>query len=114
MIDNINIAGHKTTLCNRAWIDIYDAADTTAACIQTLIEAGAIIVYKAKLQALNTREEPTECVEFNAPFNPRADGHQIPSGSSHGSAAGIASYDWLDFSIGSDSEDAVASVRFIY
>ena len=95
-------------------MDIYPAADKSAACIQTLINAGAIIVYKAKLEAMNTREEPTECVEFEAPFNPRADGYQIPSGSSHGSAAGIASYDWLDYSVGSDSKHTVESGEAIY
>ncbi|KAJ5728212.1 amidase [Penicillium malachiteum] len=49
------------------------------------------------------REEPKEAVEFMSPFNPRADGYQVPSGSSNGSAAGIGSYDWLDFSLGSDT-----------
>jgi Asp-tRNA(Asn)/Glu-tRNA(Gln) amidotransferase A subunit family amidase len=67
------------------------------------VDAGAIIVGKVKLQAMIMREEPLECVEFTAPFNPRADGYQVPSGSSHASAASIGSYDWLDFSLGSDS-----------
>lgn len=102
--DNIDISGHKTTLCNRAWTELYPAKTKTAACIQTLIDGGAVIVGKMKLQAMIMREEPLECVEFTAPFNPRADGYQVPSGSSNGSAASIASYDWLDFSIGSDSE----------
>lgn len=101
--DSIDIAGHKTTLCNRAWTELYPAKTKTAACVQVLIDAGAIIVGKVKLQAMIMREEPLECVEFTAPFNPRADGYQVPSGSSHASAAGIASYDWLDFSLGSDS-----------
>ncbi|OAA70229.1 amidase [Cordyceps fumosorosea ARSEF 2679] len=101
--DNIDIAGHKTTLCNRSWMDLYPSKTQNAACIQTLIDAGAIIVGKLKLQAMIMREEPLECVEFTAPFNPRADGYQVPSGSSNGSGASIASYDWLDFSIGSDT-----------
>jgi len=101
--DNIDIAGHKTTLCNRAWTDFYPAKTKHAACVQVLVDAGVIIVGKVKLQAMVMREEPLECVEFTAPFNPRADGYQVPSGSSHASAAGISSYDWLDFSLGSDS-----------
>ncbi|OQD66177.1 hypothetical protein PENPOL_c005G02364 [Penicillium polonicum] len=101
--DNIDIAGHKTTLCNRAWIQLYPVKSKNAACVQKLIEAGAVIVGKVKLQAMIMREEPLECVEFIAPFNPRADGYQVPSGSSHASAAGIGSYDWLDFSLGSDT-----------
>ncbi|RHZ68074.1 hypothetical protein CDV55_107783 [Aspergillus turcosus] len=101
--DNIDIAGHKTTLCNRAWIDLYPAKTEHADCVETVIDAGAVIVGKVKLQAMIMREEPLECVEFTAPFNPRADGYQVPSGSSHASAAGIGSYDWLDFSFGSDT-----------
>jgi hypothetical protein len=66
-------------------------------------------VGKAKLQAMIMREEPLEAVEFTAPFNPRGDGYQVPSGSSHGSAAGIGSYEWLDFSIGSDSSYLTAA-----
>lgn len=101
--DSIDIAGHKTTLCNRAWIDLYPSKAKHAACVQVLVNAGAIIVGKVKLQAMIMREEPLECVEFIAPFNPRADGYQNPSGSSSASGASIGSYDWLDFSLGSDS-----------
>lgn len=109
--DNIDIAGHKTTLCNRSWIDLYPAKIKNAACVQVLLDAGAVIVCKVKLQAMIMREEPLECVEFSAPFNPRADGYQVPSGSSHASAAGISSYDWLDFSIGSDSLYSIDTER---
>ncbi|KAM7205138.1 amidase [Naviculisporaceae sp. PSN 640] len=101
--DNIDIAGHKTTLCNRAWIDLYPPKTKHAACVQTVLDAGAVIVGKVKLQAMIMREEPLECVEFTAPFNPRADGYQVPSGSSHASAASIGAYDWLDFTFGSDT-----------
>ncbi|KAK4145056.1 amidase [Dichotomopilus funicola] len=86
--DNTDIAGHKTSLCNRAWQELYPPSSKNAHCVQVLIDAGAIIVGKAKLMAMIMREEPLEC---------------ISSGSSHGSAAGVASYDWLDFSIGSDT-----------
>ena len=51
-----------------------------------------------------SREDPTEAVDFQAPYNPRGDGYQSPVGSSSGSAAAIAAYDWLDFTIGSDSK----------
>lgn len=32
---NIDIAGHKTSLCNRAWLDLYPAKAEHAACVQT-------------------------------------------------------------------------------
>ncbi|CAG7559972.1 unnamed protein product [Fusarium equiseti] len=101
--DNIDVAGHKSTLCNRAWEDLYPPAEKHAACVQKVIDAGAIIVGKVKLQAMDMREEPLGCVDFSAPFNPRGDGHQGPSGSSHASAASVASYEWLDYSFGSDT-----------
>lgn len=101
--DNIDVVGQKTTLCNRVWEELYLPAFKNAAYVQILLNAGAIILGKTKLEAMVMDEEPLECVEFNAPFNPQGDGYQNPSGSSSGSAAGIGSYDWLDFSLGSDS-----------
>lgn len=50
-----------------------------------------------------SREEPTEAIDYRAPFNPRADRYQSPAGSSSGSAAAIAAYEWLDFTIGQDT-----------
>ncbi|KAI0485871.1 amidase [Xylaria cf. heliscus] len=105
--DSINIKGQKTTLNNRAWRDFWPPASKTAHCVQLLIDAGAIIVGKVKLQAMIVREEPLEAVEFTDPFNPRGDGYQVPSGSSSGSAAAIASYQWLDLSLGSDTNGSV-------
>ncbi|KAK8139285.1 amidase signature enzyme [Apiospora sp. TS-2023a] len=101
--DNIDIAGHTTTLCNRSWAQFHSPASENAACVQKILNKGGIIVGKVKLQAMIMREEPLECVEFTAPFNPRADGYQVPSGSSHGSAVGVSSYEWLDYSFGSDT-----------
>lgn len=49
-------------------------------------------------------EHPMQSVDYQAPFNPRGDGYLIPGGSSSGSAAAAASYDWLDISICTDSE----------
>ncbi|KAJ4015400.1 hypothetical protein NW766_005742 [Fusarium irregulare] len=101
--DNFDVAGHKTTLCNRAWENLYPPAEKHAACVQKMIDGGAIIVGKVKMQAMDMREEPLGCVEFSTPFNPRGDGHQGPSGSSHASSASVASYEWLDYSFGSDT-----------
>lgn len=53
------------------------------------------------------KEEPTEATDYHAPFNPRADGYQSPAGSSSGSAAAVATYDWLDFAIGTDTTGVV-------
>ena len=43
-------------------------------------------------------------IDYHCPFNPRGDGYFTASGSSAGSAAGLAAYDWLEIRIGTDSE----------
>lgn len=105
--DNIDVEGHKTTLNNRSWQQLYPPAAQHADCVKRLIDAGAIIVGKLKLQAMIMREEPIEAVEFTSPFNPRGDGYQVPSGSSNGSVVVIGAYDWLDFTLGSDTNGSV-------
>ena len=82
---------------------MYPPANKTAACIERLIEAGAIIVGKTKLSSMVSTEEPTQGIDFQTAWNPRADGYQSPAGSSSGNGAAIGSYSWLDISIGSDS-----------
>ncbi|KAL8963647.1 MAG: hypothetical protein Q9193_000116 [Seirophora villosa] len=101
--DNFAIQGVKTSLCNRAFCELYPPAKETAACIQLLRQRGAVIVGTTKLASFAATEEPLECVDYQAPWNPRADGHQSPAGSSSGSGAAIASYPWLDIAIGSDT-----------
>jgi hypothetical protein len=48
-------------------------------------------------------EEPLEYIDYQAPWNPRGDRYQSTGGSSSGSAAALAAYDWLDIAIGTDS-----------
>ena len=45
--------------------------------------------------------------DYIAPFNPRGDGYQKPSSSSTGSAVACARYDWLDFTIGTDTGGSI-------
>lgn len=102
--DNFQIHGVRTSLCNRAYYELYPPAKETAECVSLLTRAGAHIVGTTKLASFAATEEPIECVDFQAPWNPRADGYQSPAGSSSGSGAAIASYSWLDIAIGSDSK----------
>jgi len=101
--DIFDIASLITSIGSRGYFNLYPARTSTTLAIQRLIDAGAEIVGKTKLSSFAAREEPTECVDYPAPFNPRGDGYQSPAGSSSGSAVALASYDWLDFAIGSDS-----------
>ncbi|KAL9623536.1 MAG: hypothetical protein Q9160_002217 [Pyrenula sp. 1 TL-2023] len=64
---------------------------------------GANIVSKTHLSSFAMWEEPTQCVDFQDAFNPRGDGYQSPAGSSSGSGAAIASYEWVDFTFGTDT-----------
>ena len=102
--DNFYIKGIRTSLCSRAYYDLYPPATKTAKCITLLESAGAQIVGTTKLATFAATEEPLECVDYQAPWNPRGDGHQSPAGSSSGSGVAIASYEWLDISVGSDSK----------
>ncbi|KAH6637210.1 hypothetical protein F5144DRAFT_487713 [Chaetomium tenue] len=51
---------------------------------------------------------PSDWIDYHCPFNPRGDGYLVPEGSSSGSAAAVAAYDWLDASLGTDTS---ASIR---
>lgn len=106
------IEGIRTSLCNRAYYELYPPATKTAACIEVLRHLGASIVGTTKLASFAATEEPIECVDFQAPWNPRADGYQSPAGSSSGSGAAIASYPWLDIAIGSDSKSSQANSQW--
>ena len=104
MKDIFDIGGVRTSVGNRNFFNLYLPCTETASAIQRLIDAGAEVLGKSKLSSFAVREEPTESVDYQAPFNPRGDGYQSPAGSSSGSAAAVLSYEWLDFAIGSDSE----------
>ena len=99
-----DVAGLRMALSNRAFYAMSTPAQTTAPAIQKLPDAGALMVGTTKCSSMISREDPVEVVDFQAPFNPRGDGYQSPVGSSSRSAAAIASYEWLDFTIGSDSK----------
>lgn len=101
--DNIHLKGIKTSVGNRAFYDTYPPQQKSAQCIQELVDKGVFIAGKTKMTSFGNWEEPTEYTDYQAPWNPRADGYQSPGGSSSGSASAIAAYDWLDIAIGTDS-----------
>ncbi|KAL9080935.1 MAG: hypothetical protein Q9157_000435 [Trypethelium eluteriae] len=106
--DIYDVAGVHTSNGNRAWYHLYPAANASALPIQRLIDAGAIIVGKMKTSQFANGEEATaDWVDYHSPFNPRGDGYQDPSSSSSGPGAGMASYPWLDLTIGSDTGGSI-------
>jgi hypothetical protein len=102
--DMFQIEGFRTSLGSRAYLDLYSPAPHTAPAIQKLIERGAVVLGLTQLCSMVGTTEPTQCIDFQAPFNPRGDGYQSPSGGSSGQPAAIAAYEWLDIAIGSDCE----------
>ncbi|KAJ5815433.1 amidase signature enzyme [Penicillium riverlandense] len=106
--DIFDIAGVKTGCGNRAYYSLYPERNVTASAIQILLDAGAVLVGKMKTSQFANGEIATaDWVDYHEPFNPRGDGEQDTSSSSAGPAAGIASYDWLDFAIGSDTGGSI-------
>lgn len=67
--------------------------------VKDLVTLGAMIVGKTKLCAFASAGEATD----HAPFNPRGDGYQSPSGGTTGGAVALAGYDWIDYSVGTDT-----------
>jgi hypothetical protein len=99
--DIYDIAGLRTSNGNRAWYHLYPPANVTGPAVQSLIDAGAIVVGKMKTSQFANGEAATaDWVDYHSPFNPRGDGYQDPSSSSSGPGAGEGAYPWLDISIG--------------
>ncbi|KAI8715835.1 hypothetical protein NCS52_01092100 [Fusarium sp. LHS14.1] len=108
--DNFRLSGIMTTQSNRAWCELYNGKpeNETAAYVKTLIDLGAVFVGKTIMCSFASSEEATDqWIDFHAPFNPRGDGYQSPSGSTTGGATGLAAYDWLDYSIGTDTTGSI-------
>ncbi|KAJ5153957.1 uncharacterized protein N7500_009396 [Penicillium coprophilum] len=116
--DIFDVAGIKSSGGNRAYYTLSPPADATAPAIQKLIDAGAVLVGKMKTSQFANGEWATaDWVDYHAPFNPRGDGYQDPGSSSSGSAAGVASYDWLDMTVGTDTGGSIrvpAGVNGVY
>jgi hypothetical protein len=106
--DLYDIKGVKTGCGNRAYYETYPAANTTGPAIQSLIDAGAVIVGKMKTSQFANGETATDdWVDYHSPFNARGDGYQDPSSSSSGPGSGIGAYPWLDIAIGSDTGGSI-------
>lgn len=58
-------------------------------------------------QFANGETATADWVDYHSPFNPRGDGYEDPSSSSSGAGASIASYEWLDIAVGSDTGGSI-------
>ncbi|KAF4986583.1 hypothetical protein FDECE_15866 [Fusarium decemcellulare] len=76
--------------------------------IRMSAQLAQMVVGLQKLSQLANGEAATaDCVDYHAPFNPRGDGYQDTSSSSAGAGASVASYEWLDLAIGSDTGGSI-------
>ncbi|KAI4941024.1 hypothetical protein J4E91_011017 [Alternaria rosae] len=106
--DIYDLKGIRTSGGNRGYRDLVDPAPQSAVALQKLIDMGAVVIGKTKTTQFALGERPTaDYVDQLAPFNPRGDGYQHPQGSSAGSGAGLASYDWMDIATASDTGGSV-------
>ncbi|KAI8261175.1 Amidase 1 [Colletotrichum sp. SAR 10_98] len=116
--DIYDVAGIKTGNGNRAWYNLYPPSNRTAPAVQSLIDAGAVVIGKVKTaQFANGEFANADWIDYHSPFNPRGDGYQDPNFSSAGAGASVASYEWLDIALGSDTGGSIrgpARVQGLY
>ena len=113
--DNFHLDGVVSSLGSRSYSECYGPQNTTSLCVQKLVDQGAVIVGKTVMSAFAGSEVPPEkCIDYFPPWNPRGDGYQGPSGSSSGAASSIASYEWLDLAVGTDSKRSTDVLAFCF
>jgi Asp-tRNA(Asn)/Glu-tRNA(Gln) amidotransferase A subunit family amidase len=72
--------------------------------MHTEVTRELVITGKAKMNSFGNWAEPTEYIDYQAPWNPREDCYQSPRGRSSGRASAIAAYDWFDIAMSTDSK----------
>lgn len=103
--DNIDVKGIHTVVSNKSFLKFHTPATETSPVLRELLAKGAVLLGKVKMTSFADREyPPSDWIDYHCPFNPRGDGYLVPEGSSSGSAAAVAAYDWLDASLGTDSQ----------
>ncbi|PSN69376.1 amidase signature enzyme [Corynespora cassiicola Philippines] len=108
--DIFHVRGLKTSGGSRAYHQVYGPQNYTTQTVSKSISGGADLIGKTRtiafaLGAPNNGKE----IDYLDPWNPRGDGYQTTGGSSSGSGSAATAYDWVDFTIGSDTG---GSVRF--
>jgi Asp-tRNA(Asn)/Glu-tRNA(Gln) amidotransferase A subunit family amidase len=106
--DIMDLKGFKTWASSLVYTVLHPPRAASAEIVQRLVDLGFMIVGKVKTTQFADSEWPTSnWVDYHSPFNPRGDGYLTTSGSSAGSAATVAAYDRLNFSLGTDSTFSV-------
>jgi Asp-tRNA(Asn)/Glu-tRNA(Gln) amidotransferase A subunit family amidase len=108
--DIFHITGLKTSGGSRAYYQVYAPQNYTTQTVEKSLAGGAQLIGKTKTIAfaLGAPGNGAE-IDYLDPWNSRGDGYQTTGGSSSGSGSAVTAYDWVDFTIGSDTG---GSVRF--
>ncbi|KAG6840095.1 hypothetical protein C0991_008993 [Blastosporella zonata] len=105
--DIFDAKGLPTGAGSLAYARVYPPPNTTAPSIQRLLDLGATMIGKTRTSQFAHGAQPWEFEDIPYSWNPRADGQLTASASSSGSACAIAGYDWLEFTVGSDTRESV-------
>jgi Asp-tRNA(Asn)/Glu-tRNA(Gln) amidotransferase A subunit family amidase len=106
--DIFHVKGMKTSGGGRAYYQSYGPQNYTTQVVQKCLDGGAQMTGKTRSVglALSSPRNGRE-VDFLNPWNSRGDGYQTIGGSSSGSGAAMTAYDWIDFTLGSDTGSSV-------
>jgi hypothetical protein len=105
--DIFDVKGLATSAGSNAYRKTLGQVEETAPSIQRLLDLGATIVGKTRTSQFAHGAQPWEYVDFEYSWNPRGDGYLTAGTSSSGSASAIAAYDWIDFTVGSDTRGSI-------
>ncbi|KAK0625785.1 amidase signature domain-containing protein [Immersiella caudata] len=100
-----HVTGPKTSGGSRACYQAFGYQNYTTETVHISLDAGASLIGKTRTIAfaLGAPRNGME-VDYPDPWSSREDGYQNTGGSSSGSGAVVASYDWVIFAIGSDTD----------
>lgn len=105
--DLYDAEGLPTAAGSAAYALTHSIPNITAPSVQKLITLGAAMVGKTRTSQFAHGAQPWEFNDVSYSWNPRGDGHLTAGSSSSGSACAIAGYEWLDFTVGSDTRGSV-------
>ncbi|KAH9482271.1 Scytalone dehydratase-like protein Arp1 [Psilocybe cubensis] len=105
--DIFDAQGLPTAAGSIAYAQTHPIPNETAPSITKLLALGATMVGKTRTSQFAHGANPWEFVDVPYSWNPRGDGHLTASASSSGSACAIAGYNWLEFTVGSDTRGSV-------
>jgi Asp-tRNA(Asn)/Glu-tRNA(Gln) amidotransferase A subunit family amidase len=105
--DIYDAEGLPTAAGSLAYLQTHEIPTETAPSIEKLLQLGAVMVGKTRTSQFAHGAHPWEFRDVSYSWNPRGDGHLTASASSSGSACAIAAYEWLEFTVGSDTRGSV-------